>query len=206
MTASASLAAAAPVTRKRRPGGRREVILGKAIELFVQQGYQATGIDEIGAAANISGPAIYRHFASKQHLLEAAFDRLLESARDDWDRILDTDVAPREKIRMFVEASIRTTIDDQLVFALFYREAQHLPVEKRRVIVRLNRQLTRDWARVLLEVTPALSEAEAITAVDAVTNLIHTAARSDGGLGKARLQALLTDMALGSLDAVLAPR
>src|SRR3990172_3114367 len=43
--------------------GRREAILDAATHLFSARGYADTGIDDIGAAVGITGPAVYRHFA-----------------------------------------------------------------------------------------------------------------------------------------------
>ena len=48
---------------------RSEQIVRAAAHLFAASGYGATSIDDIGAAAGVSGPAIYWHFAGKQALL-----------------------------------------------------------------------------------------------------------------------------------------
>ena len=56
----------------RRPSNRRDLILGAAIHLFHERGYHATGVDDIGEAVDVSGPAIYRHFASKEDILVEA--------------------------------------------------------------------------------------------------------------------------------------
>ena len=48
---------------------RREEILAAAAELFARHGFHGVGIDDIGAAVGISGPALYRHFSSKDAIL-----------------------------------------------------------------------------------------------------------------------------------------
>ena len=48
---------------------RREQILQAAAQLFAERGSRAVGVDDIGAAVGVSGPAIYRHFASKDAML-----------------------------------------------------------------------------------------------------------------------------------------
>src|SRR5207248_6741914 len=48
---------------------RREQILAAAAELFAHHGFHGVGIDDIGAAVGISGPALYRHFRSKDAIL-----------------------------------------------------------------------------------------------------------------------------------------
>jgi AcrR family transcriptional regulator len=39
--------------------------------MFARRGFAGTGVDEIGQAAGITGPALYRHFANKQAVLDA---------------------------------------------------------------------------------------------------------------------------------------
>jgi AcrR family transcriptional regulator len=55
----------------------RERIIGAALGLFVERGYRATTVGEIEAAAGLTprAGALYKHFASKQEVLEAALDR-----------------------------------------------------------------------------------------------------------------------------------
>ena len=44
-------------------------ILRSAAQLFAKRGFHGVSISELGAAVGISGPALYRHFASKEALL-----------------------------------------------------------------------------------------------------------------------------------------
>src|ERR1044071_6122185 len=48
---------------------RRDQILAAAAELFARHGFHGVGIDDIGSAVGISGPALYRHFRSKDAML-----------------------------------------------------------------------------------------------------------------------------------------
>ena len=48
---------------------RREQILGEAARLFAHHGFHGVSIDGIGAAVGVSGPALYRHFPSKEGIL-----------------------------------------------------------------------------------------------------------------------------------------
>jgi AcrR family transcriptional regulator len=52
-----------------RGAARREAILTAAAQLFAERGYAAVGMDDIGAAAGVTGPAIYRHFGAKATVL-----------------------------------------------------------------------------------------------------------------------------------------
>ena len=50
-------------------------LIWAAIDLMAQKGYHATTTKEIAAAAGVNEVTLFRHFGSKQKLLEAAFDR-----------------------------------------------------------------------------------------------------------------------------------
>ncbi|MFK4853438.1 TetR/AcrR family transcriptional regulator [Microbacterium sp. ZW T6_19] len=56
-------------TRSARAAATRQRILDAAHELFVSQGYRATSLRDIAAAASVSHPGLLGHFASKDDLL-----------------------------------------------------------------------------------------------------------------------------------------
>ena len=56
----------------------RERILDVALDLFTDQGFDGTSMREIAERLNITKPAIYYHFASKEEILMALHMRLHE--------------------------------------------------------------------------------------------------------------------------------
>jgi AcrR family transcriptional regulator len=67
-------------SRKRLPAAeRRAVIVEAAGRLFGERGYDAARLDDVAAAAGVTKPVLYRHFADKQALYLA----LLARHRDD---------------------------------------------------------------------------------------------------------------------------
>ncbi len=60
--------AATPTKSRMQASARRELIVGKARRLFGHHGYAATRLDDIAAAAGVTKPMVYRHFASKKEL------------------------------------------------------------------------------------------------------------------------------------------
>ena len=89
MTASASEGQAGPVDapnrRSQLKSDRRLQLLSAAERLFAERGFLAVRLEDIGAAAGVSGPAIYRHFPNKESLLVELLvgisTRLLAGAR-----------------------------------------------------------------------------------------------------------------------------
>src|SRR4051812_35118259 len=57
---------------------RHEKILQAAAELFNSRGFAGVGVDEIGAKAGVTGPAIYRHFSGKDEILATLFDQAID--------------------------------------------------------------------------------------------------------------------------------
>ncbi len=77
---------AAGTARDRAKAERRSALLAAAARLFAERGFDGVTLEEIGAAAGVSGPAVYRHLAGKQALLGAILvdvsERLLRGGRE----------------------------------------------------------------------------------------------------------------------------
>ena len=52
----------------------KERILEEALTLFAERGYDGTGVDGIAECVGIKGPSVYRHFKSKEDILNALID------------------------------------------------------------------------------------------------------------------------------------
>src|SRR5215208_8519608 len=61
--------------RRLPPEQRRELIVEAAGRLFGQRGYDGTRLDAVAAAAGVTRPVLYRHFADKTALYLALLDR-----------------------------------------------------------------------------------------------------------------------------------
>lgn len=64
-----------PRRRRGRPTTRRDLLLDTALRLFERDGFHAVGIDRILAEAGVAKMTLYKHFPSKQALIEAALNR-----------------------------------------------------------------------------------------------------------------------------------
>jgi AcrR family transcriptional regulator len=82
-------AASAPTRRRVQRPLNRELILDGAIKLIEQEGSGALSMRRLGSRLGVEGMAIYHHFDSRDDLLSAIGDRLLEPLHklelgDDW--------------------------------------------------------------------------------------------------------------------------
>lgn len=60
--------------RNRRSEHTRRQVLDAALELFSHQGYRATGVKEIAAAAGVSTGNVYHHFPDKEAIFRTLLD------------------------------------------------------------------------------------------------------------------------------------
>lgn len=65
--------------RRRRGRGARERILKAATQLFTAQGINATGMDQLSTVAEVSKRTLYMHFPSKDELVGAYLQSLVDN-------------------------------------------------------------------------------------------------------------------------------
>ncbi len=189
----------ATVDRGVRPS-RREMILEAAALLFFEQGFAGTGIDEIGAAVGVTGPAFYRHFASKQDLLVALVERAVERLQSVVDRALaEADGEPEEALRLLARFSADACVDDGPLTAIYTQEARNLNPEARTRLNRMHRRMRNEWVQVLRQLRPELPDAELLLAVHAVSALQTSVATYHGTLDVGGQKDLLTRLTLAAL-------
>ena len=58
-----------PTQRSQAKETRRKALLTAAAGLFAADGFNRVSLEDLGAAAGVSGPAVYRHFPGKQAVL-----------------------------------------------------------------------------------------------------------------------------------------
>src|SRR6266436_8783688 len=77
-----------PQDQRRRDPRRRQRILSAAADLVAERGYHEVGMADIGAAAGITGSAIYRHFDGKSAVLVAMFDHVIDDLSGEASEIV----------------------------------------------------------------------------------------------------------------------
>jgi len=89
--------------RKRNP--ERELrILEAALELFGQQGFEATTVSAICEAAGVSEATLYEYFESKEQVLFSIAERYTRREVDRLAHVRDYLHDPREKLRVVIQA------------------------------------------------------------------------------------------------------
>lgn len=178
---------------KRRPH-RRDQILDVAVGLFHEHGYHATGMDEIGAAAGITGPGVYRHFASKEEILETLMRSRGEAVMADADRIAASDLPPHEALDALARSYVVGIATHPSLAVVAMYERHILDTATRAWVDRMERRNVEQWVAAVRLVRTDLSEAEARVLVHAALSLGVAICNYESGLDEDGLVGLMHSM------------
>jgi AcrR family transcriptional regulator len=176
------------------------MILEAAAGLFAERGFTGTGIDEIGAAVGVTGPAFYRHFESKHDLLVALIERAALRLQGVLDRALaEAEGRPEDALRVLARCSADACVDDGPLVALYTQEVRNLHPDARARLGGMRRRVRDEWVKALRQLRPDASDADLVFAADCVMALQISVASYRGELGPEEQKDLLTRLSLAAL-------
>lgn len=194
---------------------RRAALLDAAIRLFAERGFNGVSLEELGAAAGVSGPAVYRHFAGKQAVLGALLvgtsEELLAGSRAVAAQWTDGESADGDSAD--AAGCMRSLIRFQVDFALQRadlirvqdRELASLAPGDLRTVRSLQRRYVELWVDVLGRLHPDRPVEELRNRAHAVFGLInstpHTLRRDASAVDSSALGNLLESMAWAAVNA-----
>lgn len=79
---------------------RREGIIDTSAQVFARQGYHATGIAELCTVNGLGKGAFYHYISSKEELLAAIHDRVMDEVMLGADRVAGAGGSPSEQLTM----------------------------------------------------------------------------------------------------------
>jgi AcrR family transcriptional regulator len=171
--------------------------------LFASRGYLGVSIGDIGAAAGISGPAIYRHFPGKDAVLATILidisERLLAGGR----RRLDDATSVAEALEALVGFQTDFALDQPELITLQDRDLHNLGTDDRRAVRRLQRAYVELWVTQIRALSPTASADSARATTHALFGLINSTPHSAAGktMSRGEIAGLLRRMALAAARA-----
>ncbi|MBB6627870.1 TetR/AcrR family transcriptional regulator [Nocardioides sp. KIGAM211] len=177
---------------------RREQILATAAELFAARGFHGVSVADLGAAVGISGPALYKHFVSK----DAVLAEMLVSISQDLlsvgrSRVADA-AGPADALVALVDWHVDFALRHRPLIVVQDRDWESLPREARERVRTLQREYVDLWADQLRLVHGGLALERARAMAHAAFGLINSTPHS-GLLPDVPMHDLLRQMALGAL-------
>jgi AcrR family transcriptional regulator len=178
-------------SRTRDPA-RKERILAAAADLVARKGYHAVSMADIGAAAGVTGSAIYRHFESKSAVLVALFDRVIDGLLRDEQRIVHEVADLREALHELIAGQVEFVVADRELAQVYHNEIHNLPGDDRRRLRRKQRLYLEEWVHLLAELRTDIGDPEARVFVHAAIGAIQSTLFHNSGLEDNRLRNLLS--------------
>lgn len=177
---------------------RRDQILDEAARLFARYGFHGVGIDDIGAAVGVSGPALYRHFRGKDAMLSEMLTGISDELLLGGRARTATSGDPTGTLDELVRWHVGFALANPNLITVHTRDLHSLAPEDRRRVRELQRGYVEVWVEALGAARPDLDEATARAASHAVLGLINSTPHSSR-LDDAAMSSLLHRMALDAL-------
>ena len=182
-----------------RSSVRRKELIAVAANLFASRGYYAVTVDDIGDAVGLTGPALYRHFSSKEALLVAVFDEVIEELTTRIRALVSESPDPATALLAIVRLHVEFAIEQRQNVAVWRQEFQNLPETDRWRLRRAQRLYVEEWVHQVHELRPEFSDTEVRAAVHAAIGLLQSPSDFQSGLSEEAAVNLLMSMALAAL-------
>ncbi len=151
---------------------RRQTLIKVAGELFHERAFDAVTTEMIGARAGVTGPALYRHFPSKQALLIAVLEDplkdLLANARETAAEVAD----PRKALEAMIDYHVTRSLQNVPSTLVFLKNEHNVPEEERHRMRRMMRLYAEEWSALVERLRPDLSDAQNRVLTHAVFSMI----------------------------------
>ena len=180
------------------PATRREQILEIAAALFAERGFHGVSIADLGAACGFSGPALYKHFRSKQAILSEMLVSISEELLREGRRRVKDAADDKTALASLVDWHVTFALAHKPLIVVQDRDWSALPVEAREKVRETQRAYVEVWVKVLRSLHPGLAVEQARARVHAGFGLINSTPHS-AVVSDAEMHEILTDMALRAL-------
>jgi len=196
---------ARPTQRSQAKADRRAALLDAAAALFAERGFNGVSIEDLGSAAGVSGPAVYRHFSSKQAVLAALLVGISRHLLTGGTEVATSAADPASALEALIAFHVDFALTEPDTIRVQDRDLDALTTEERREVRRLQRRYIDLWMRVLGKLQPSLAEGELRMRVQATFGLInstpHSARVGGSSVDAAAVRPVLERMALAGLTA-----
>lgn len=177
---------------------RRDQILATAADLFAARGFHGVSVADLGAACGISGPALYKHFPSKQAMLAEMLVSISEELLAVGRQRVDAGADPAAALAGLVDWHVDFALRHRPLIVVQDRDWESLPADARERVRSLQREYVDLWAAQLRLLDDGLDLPTARAMAHAAFGLINSTPHS-GLLPDEQMRGVLSRMALGAL-------
>lgn len=177
---------------------RRHEILGRAAELFAARGFHGVSMADVGAACGISGPALYRHFSSKDAMLAEMLVSISEELLGVGRTRASVAGSAPAALEQLVAWHVHFALHNKALIVVQDRDWSSLPADAREQVRSLQREYVELWVEHLQAVHPALDAPRGRAMAHATFGLINSTPHSTF-LSEPEMAGLLGTMAAAAL-------
>ncbi|AQA04378.1 TetR family transcriptional regulator [Mycobacterium sp. MS1601] len=169
--------------RSQAKSDRRSLLLKAAERQFAERGFLSVRLEDIGAAANVSGPAIYRHFPNKEAMLVELLVGISTRLHNGGRAVVNQVETPEAALTGLIDFHLDFALGEPDLIRIQDRDLSQLPAAALRQVRRSQRQYVEVWVHVLQQVHPGLAEADARLMAHAAFGLINSTPYSTKPVG-----------------------
>ena len=166
---------------------RRATLLAAAARLFADRGFVGVSMEELGAAAGVSGPAVYRHFDGKQAVLGAVLLDVSASLHSGGEAAVRENPDAADALRALIAAHMRFAIDNADTIRVQDRDLDSLTEADRHEVRRLQREYVELWVGVLGRIHPDEDAAALRVRAHGAFGLLNSTPHSGRGAATGRI-------------------
>lgn len=167
-----------PTQRSQAKENRRQALLSAASALFAREGFSRVSIEDLGAAAGVSGPAVYRHFAGKQAVLGALLLSVSQDLLSGGQAVVSASDGGMAALEGLVAFQVDFALNQPDVIRVQDRDFSSLADEDQARVRQLQRQYVELWVDVLAAIHPSPDTAELRMRAHAAFGLINSTPHS----------------------------
>ncbi len=162
---------------------RRQALLDAAARLFAERGFRSVSMEDLAYDVGVSGPALYRHFASKEAILAELLVSVSQRLLDEGTAHAEATSDPSDALQRLISFHTEFALGDRDLIRIQDHDMANLATADAKSVSRLQRAYLEVWVRTLVRLDPRLPEAIARTKIQAVFGLLnstpHSAANRD---------------------------
>ena len=136
---------------------RRDAIVEKAAQLFARNGFRGASVADLATACDTSKSLIYHYYPSKEDILFGVMASHIDQLSQDVAEVVGGDTAPGERLHLLVRKFMAHYVGAADRQKVLLNELDQLPSDKRRRIVRQQREIVDAVTGMFAELDPVVA-------------------------------------------------
>lgn len=189
---------------------QRELILGRAAQLFARGGYAGTSMNEVAQACGLSKATLYHYYRDKYDLLVSIAEDHVSRLQAIVGEATHPQQGPAERMRLLIGRLVQEYAHAQHAHRVLTEDVKFLEPADRDRILDKEREVVNGFAQVVAALRPDL-QAHALgkpltMLLFGMVNWLFTWMKPHGRLDYEAMAPIVADLFLGGLAEVKAPR